>query len=562
MSTKKKKGQDTIEMDEALSRRSFLTGAAVMAAGAAATGLAACTQAGADGGSGSTGSNPNIPTTWDDEADLVIIGYGGAGAAAAIAADNAGASVIVLEKDTHAEGGNTGNSSGSIHTTIDVDDVNEHIAKITRGCFGTTSAPVIKAIAEGMTKTRQWMIDQGIELVMTSETRGNAQRPAGRTWQVANAEGKGGEGWVLFKALNDIVVGKGIEVRFETPATKLIQNPDNREILGVKATNGGKDLFFKAKKAVILACGGYENDPEMQGWYNYPGLRLWPWGTPYNTGDGIKMGIEVGASLWHLHGLEWAAVNFLKPTIEAGCAVGTNATTGIVPFSYFFVNKTGGRFMNDAKGMGHDVTHKPVTDFNDSGVEFLNVPFFMIFDQAQFDAGPLYTGTGRSNIINTYAGVENLCDWGSDNNGAVTKGWILKGDTIEELAGKLSAVDPAGDTVKVDAAGLAATLAKFNEYAASGTDPDFERPADRMTPLTGPYYAIELGLTTINTQGGPEHDEFNRTIAVDGTVIPRLYNVGELGSVNGYVYVAGNIAEALTTGRIAADHAVTLDAWE
>jgi succinate dehydrogenase/fumarate reductase flavoprotein subunit len=546
------------------SRRGFVKGAVAAISGVAALGLGAC--AATDNSSysgGSEDSRPWLPEAWDDEADVVVIGYGGAGACAATAASDAGASVLVLEKAPTAEGGNTACSTGTIHTTIDANDVNEHIQKITNGCFGTTpSAAAIRAVAEGMKASKQWLLDHDVPIIKTSEQRSTAQRPAGNNWAVDKGDGTNGEGTYLFAALDEMTKATGTRFMFSTPAKRLIQDPITRDILGVEAQTQAGPVLIKANKGVVMACGGYENNPLKQGWYNYPGLRLWPWGTPYNTGDGLDMASAVGASIWHMHGLEWAAVNFRKPTEEVGCSVGTDATSGIVPANYFFVNKTGKRFMNDARGMGHDVAHKPVTDFNDTAVEYYNIPFWMVFDDALFDAAPLYRGTGRTNIVNTYAGIMKLCDWGPDNTKALQKGWIVQATSIRELAAKMSSVDPNGRTVTVDADGLEATLNDYNGYAAAGSDPDFSRDPAKLLPLNGPnFYAIELGLTTINTQGGPEHDEYCRSMHVDGTPIPRLYNVGEFGSINGYVYVAGNLAEAITTGRIAGDHAAKLDPW-
>lgn len=188
-----------------------------------------------------------------------------------------------------------------------------------------------------------------------------------------------------------------------------------------------------------------------------------------------------------------------------------------------------------------------------------------------YDYAPLWIGTGRTGIINTYAGVYNathddsVCDWGPDNEKALANGWIFKGDTIEELAAQMKGTRPCGEElVGVDAEALKATIEEYNAMCAAGEgDPVLKRAADKMLPLDNPpYYAIELGFSCINTQGGPRRNEFCQSMGYNGEPIPRLYNVGEFGSINGFVYVCGNIFETTWTGRIAGQHVVTLEPWE
>ena len=147
------------------------------------------------------------------------------------------------------------------------------------------------------------------------------------------------------------------------------------------------------------------------------------------------------------------------------------------------------------------------------------------------------------------------------------KGWLFKGDTLEELAAAIQADRPCGDPSEaidgIDAEELQSTVDHWNELCAAGEDPDFGRDPSHMLPLDNPpYYAIELGFSSINTQGGPVRNENCQTMDPYGNPIPRLSNAGEFGSDHAFVYDIGNILEALTTGRVAAQHAVTLDAWE
>ena len=513
----------------------------------------------------------NVPSQWDDEADVVIVGYGGAGATASIAVCEAGDSVIVLEKAPEDFGGNTGTSSGAAHTAAFADP-DEWISIVKHGCYGTVTDEFVEAVIPQALATPDWLDSVGVHMnwVETDEGVTDPTRPS--WYKKGFVSGRdGAEGRYLFEELNEVARSWGADVRLGTPAKRLVQDPQTKEILGVIAENAdGDSLAFKARKAVILACGGYENNPWMQGQFNNPGIRLFPWGTPYNTGDGFELVSTLGAQLWHMHGLEFSAINFKVPSLEANCSISTNASDGIQPYNHIFVNQDGLRFMNETKSMNHDIEPKPSLDFDASTSEYKNLPFYMVFDQTMFDAAPLWIGSGRTGIVNTYAGVYNathddsICDWGGDNTKALENGWIFKGETLEELAAAMKGTRPCGDeVVGVDAENLQATIEAFNQQCADGNDDEFGRAAAKCAPLDNPpYYAIELGFSCINTQGGPRRDEHCRTMNYANEPIARLYNIGEFGSINGYVYVCGNIFEALWTGRIAGQHAVTLEPWD
>lgn len=501
--------------------------------------------------------------SWQETVDVVVVGYGGAGALAAISASNEGASVAVYEKSPIADGGNTGCSSGGMHTGPFA-DTDEWVEKMVHGAYGTVPEDIIKAMAAHAAETPDWLDEIGIEMTWNEMPAASlAARMPSTTKTGSIADRDGTEGRFLWEAIVELAESRDIAVHLASPVVGLVQNPVTKEILGVRVRpEAGDEFCVKAEKGVILALGGYENNPDMQGQYNQPGVRLFPWGTPYNTGDGIGIACSVGAKLWHMHGLEYSSVGYRLASEEANCAVSSNATRGIEPYGHVFVNQYGKRFMNEQKNMNHDIESKPALDFDANANEYANLPFYMIFDQTMFDAAPLYIGSGRSGIVNTYAGVQKLCDWGEDNNKALEKGWIFKGESLEELAKNIKGTTPSGIEVGCDGAALTQTVATFNEYANAGEDPDFGRPADRMAPLSNPpYYAIELCFCAINTQGGAMRDGECQVVGVDGNPIPRLFSAGQFGSINGYVYVFGNIFEAAVTGMVAGKNAAALDGW-
>lgn len=587
-----------------LSRRQLLKGAAVGSVGVVAAGMAGCSPAPAASTPQDcpecppapecpespecppapecpTAATPWIPEAWDYEADVVVIGYGFAGACAAIAAKQAGSEVLVLEKTATPEGGNSGCCSGTMHTHLDADP-DEWVQMIKDHAWGTIpDEELMRKYVNDALQTKDWLEELGMELEL-SDRGASASRAAGKSGKLAWKNQRPGEttaaGMDVFAFEHNVVTEMGIEVMYATPALELVQDPATKEVLGVKAQTGvelvnwsrenpscfagGQEVFIKARKGVILACGGYEGNPEMQYNYNYPGLRLYPWGTPYNTGDGIKMGIGVGAALWHMHGLEWAAVNFKKATEQNEFSVGISATTAMTPDNHIFVNRYGKRFMNETKSMGHDISHKKVTDFNPGPEGFPNLPFFVIFDESVFQAGPICPPLGRTGTRTTYYSAHQKWQWSDDNSAELEAGWIFKADTLEELAAITKGTDFYGNEYTIDPEGLVETVRQYNENAAKGEDPEIGRDPERMAPIeTGPFYAVELGLTCINTQGGPVRNKDYQVIALDGNPIPRLFSAGELGSINGFEYVCGNIVEAHTTGRVAGQNAAALEAW-
>ena len=116
----------------------------------------------------------------------------------------------------------------------------------------------------------------------------------------------------------------------------------------------------------------------------------------------------------------------------------------------------------------------------------------------------------------------------------------------------------------MDAAGLVETVNTYNQYCAAGEDLDFgRRPSSLLPLLTPPFYAMEVIDCQTNTMGGPVHNKLAQVIDVDGEPIPRLYAAGEFGSIWGLLYPSGrNVTEALAMGKIAAEHAVTLEPWD
>ncbi|MCL2339493.1 MAG: FAD-binding protein [Actinomycetia bacterium] len=529
-----------------------------------------------------------MPAAWDKEVDLVIVGFGGAGLTAAVEAKRAGASFLVLEKDPKARGGNTG------CTGIHVIGVNQQacLDYFTSLCWGTTPDDVVKSHVAGMYELPDFYTSLGLTPTYSATKPQYPLIPGGDKFGGENAQYIIPESTAklntTFSLLAAAAKNEGVSVddgnvMVSTPVVQLYQDPVSKEVVGVKAMtgvttaeapdfswSGGTVLNVKAKKAVILACGGYENNKDMIGNFgpHVTGSFVTFYGTPFNTGDGINLATAVGAKLWHMNKKECHSLANAPATKEVGVGVVMTAygpKTGATKSS-IFVNRFGKRFQNESFDGGHSdrtqawdhFTHWIEPNDNATYSDFPNNPFYWVFDQKMMDGGALLASLGGGPF--RFAPQNGLITWSDNNQAEVDKGYILKGDTIEDLAKKIVAKDYFGRTVGVDPAALAATVDSFNSYAVAGNDPEFGRRAENMAPLDqGPFYAMQLIECQTNTDGGPERNANCQTIDVHGEIIPRLYNVGELGSMFGFLYNGGgNIPEAYATGRMAAKHALTL----
>jgi succinate dehydrogenase/fumarate reductase flavoprotein subunit len=591
------------EGQRSVSRREFVKKTAAIGAAAVSAGmLGACTPEAAEAGTDGAFAGS---IKWDYEVDFVIVGYGGGGMTASIRAQQAGANFLVLEKDEIARGGNSGCTGGF---TIGK-DAESGFGYFKSLCRGVTPDDVLMAHCEGFQKFPEFANNLGIEPVYKSfnfvypsvpGATDFGDKDSHASYALYEVGGKASDTWFRFR---DAAVEMGISVDdgnvlVATPAIRLIQNPDTKEIIGVKAMkgvtfekdfssySGGTEINIMAKKAVLLCCGGYENNEEIRANFGaHPhGSQVTFYGTPMNTGDGIKMAVDVGAKLWHMNKKEVHALANAQASKELGVGLVVDAyevkghEDAPLTKSSFFINRFGKRFQNESFYHGHtDRTQQwdrfvhvhgdadENIDFWDQvGPEFadyINLPFYWVFDQKMMegdvlasDHEELYRFALQNKLYEPIEGNANQ-DW-------VDRGWVVKGDTAEELASKLVAVDYWGRTVGVDPAGLAETLKNFNEYAAAGVDPEFHRPAGTMEPLTGPFYAMELIECQTNTDGGPERNGNCQTMNMYGEPIPRLYNCGECGSIWGAMYNGGgNIPETYATGVMAMEHALTLDPW-
>jgi succinate dehydrogenase/fumarate reductase flavoprotein subunit len=493
-----------------------------------------------------------LQNTWDDEADVVVVGYGFAGSAAAIAAHDAGATVLLIEKaPEHHKGGNSRVNAQILFWPDDIEKAKTYFKALAGPYLDNISEEMIEVWATEMHANRAYLEGLGMKPVVA----GGAEFPefAGSgcvkmlvhndkaapgnddsAFSLGSNELLGGER--LWNGVTEpALAARKIRTSYETAALKLVK--ENGEVVGLIAEQKGKRVSIKANRAVVLTCGGFENNPTMIRTYLEGLPNIYPAGTPYNTGDGVTMGIDAGADLWHMTNIAGPEFFFKAPDIPVSRWIN-------IPHqdSYLFIASDGKRFTAEGTPcMGADRHGK--TKVHGVWMQQLTpVPVYMIFDETFRKAGSIGESFACWDVTHG-----NRYDWSSDNLREVEKGWIKRATTIAELA-LLIALAPEV---------LEATVKRYNGFAKDGADADYDRPPGYMAPLAAPpYYAMELTPSFVNTQGGPRRNKDAQIVGRDDRPIPRLYSAGELGSIYSFNYNAGgNVGECFAFGRIAGRNA-------
>ena len=491
-------------------------------------------------------SHGEFPGQWDKQVDVVVVGFGGAGAAAAITVQNSGATVLILEKAPKGEeGGNTRVAGQGYLNASPKEEAIDYFNALC-GPF-TVDQDVVRAWADEIGLNNDWLASIG------GDPQEHQHPPEGIEFPQfpgSNSTHKFHEGpvvgysntWLLFeKAVNE----RGIEVLYESPAKELIQRNGTGEIGGVRAEQGDKSVYVRANKAVILTCGGFENNQEMI--RNYlPGLPYcYTTGSPHNEGDGITMAMEVGADLWHMNNYAGPSMGLKVPEYRTTFSMAALHFSKVLDGGMIVVGPDANRFADEKR----KTSHGKVYESGRWGPLMIPCPMYMIFDHKMFTSGPLYDKdpkAGWNTMVDRY-------DWSDDNSVELDRGWIKKADTIAELA----------ESIGVDASTLESTVGKWNEDSVAGADTYFGRTMMLKPFSEGPFFALELSPSMLNTQGGPRRNGKGQVMRPDGSPLPRLYSAGELGSIYSFLYQGtGNIGECLVFGRISGRNAAAEQPWE
>jgi fumarate reductase flavoprotein subunit len=503
-----------------LTRRSFIKGAALGAGAVAMAGI---------GGNEDAHAVPP-PKKWDREADVVIIGAGGAGLMAAIQAKEAGAQVLVIEKSPMVFSSSTAINGGlflaagtKAQTALGVKDSPEKFAAdLVRYGEGMNNPTLVKIFTENSAAALDWFLDRGMSLNV-EPISGNSVNRAHRT---KNYIGKDYVD-VLWKAFQE----KKIPIEFNTSASRLFYDQARKRVVGVEVKKGKKMTALKAKRAVVLASGGYTGDAKMFD-------RLVPAlagagvliGGPGNSGDGIKMAVkDVGAFPAHLQ---------YSSTYPMGMEMGSRK--GSVCRYYYFV--PGGAILVNKEGKRFASEEYPFTKLTVQVAMQTEKSHFMIVDSvawaeafSKYKPSTLFAMPGMSlDQIEQEIKKEKV---------------LFSADTIRELAAK----------AKLDGANLEVTVASFNGYVKAGEDPVFKRSKKSLAREIGkaPFYAVRMTFWTPLGLGGLTVNDKLQVLDSYEAVVRGLYAAGEVvGGVHGASYLSGSaMGWAHTSGLLVGKYA-------
>ncbi len=537
---------------------------------------------------------------WDHEADIVVVGSGAGGSAAAIVAHDNGDSVMVLEK-APIPGGTAAKSAGVLwipnNFALRARNIDDKRADCVRfmarysyperynptqphlgigarelsmlEAFYDNASPTVERLRRiGALKVAEWRmfaLDKPATDYLPNVPENKV--PAGRTLGPLKSDGKTvGQGSDLMVQLNGALRTLNIPLLLGHRVARVVVNDAGR-VVGVEAEVAGKMVTVRARKAVIFGSGGYAHNPEFVATYQ----RVPIFGAcaqPWSTGDFINIAGAAGARFGYMAGA-WRTQVLLEEALQnPNLAAGVYYPPGD---SMVQVNRYGKRAVDENRDY-NDRTEVHAF-FDPTEVEYPNHLMFMIYDQRTADA---------------YAGVYPLPE---TPTGAP---YVIGADTLERLATKLAErlqqVSPGTGNVSLAGnftANLQATIERFNGFARAGKDEDFGRgkyaydtewhdvfspmragtkwpvnpwPNRTMHPLAakGPYYAIILASGALDTNGGPMIDAKGRVLNTKDEPIPGLFGAGNcIASPSRYAYYgAGHtLGSAVTWGSIAANSA-------
>lgn len=556
-----------------VTRRNFLSGAALVSAAIAGAGLAGCAPQsaapaassssagetlGATGAANSTvgfdgtGTLPwlgEAPAISDDQveeeltADVVVVGLGAAGVPAARAAAEAGAKVVCLESSSHLNsvasdmaifGGQTqaqwGRGDGFLDKKM---VVNMHMEE----CSHHVSQSIISRYYDESGAALDWFVGASKNLYMAPESYAeiptDAQAnymfpymyPVPETYDYTKEDLPCYPTSVGFSSLATVMadnlqaaVDAGAEVRYSTKGVELILN-DEGAVAGIYAQAAGSDGYLKiTAPSVILATGDYLGNEDMMKFYapecvengiNILSIDLDDEGNYTNVGEGHKMGAWAGAAIEQWH----------APMIHhMGGGAGADGRGVIGNNGYLWLNLRGKRFMNENLP-GQQLENQVELQPQRKAYQFFDAswPEQLAYFPAAHGVAciyrdeplPEYTASGLRINVRTPADID----------AAVEEGRCLKADTIDELLGMIEGMDV--ETAK-------ASIERYNELARAGEDTDFFKSSQRLFALeNGPFYAAECGCAlTLGNLGGLESDEDCHVYNTDRELIPGLYAAG------------------------------------
>ncbi len=487
------------------------------------------------------------------DADVVVIGAGGAGMTAAMTAADAGQKVVILESQAMV-GGNSARATGGMNAakTVYQDENefdqaagvektlataaekyadNETITALAKtvseqwaayqanptgyfdsvelmeldtmvGGKGINNPELVKTLCEGTADAIDWLDENGITLHNVSSFGGASVK---RIHRPVNEEGKVvSVGAYMIPLLQENCEKRGIDIVLNTTVDTILTDA-NGAAVGVSGTDKDGNTVVVNAKSVILATGGFGANLDMVTQYKPELAGFMTTNAAGAQGQGIEMATAIGAGTVDMDQIQ------IHPTVEANTAA--LITEGLRGDGAILVNANGERFVDEV-GTRDVVSAAEIAQPGSYS--------WLIVDQAMVDA---------SSVIQGY----------------IKKGYTKTGATYEELAKELD-VDPAA---------FANTMETWNSYVEAKNDPDFGRTSFANPLNNGPYYAIKVTAGVHHTMGGVTINSATEVLKEDGTVIPGLFAAGEVtGGVHGANRLGGTaVADFVVFGRIAGESA-------
>jgi fumarate reductase flavoprotein subunit len=484
------------------------------------------------------------------EANVAVVGGGAAGLAAAVTAAERGASVIVLEKASHAGGSaNMGMGLFAVESRLQrlkqISLTREEAFKIHMDyTHWRVDARLVKAFIDKSASTIDWLEKLGVEFNdVECHTPG-----FNFTWHIVKTPshglGKAGGAATMMKLLANRAKELGVQIFLKTPAKKILKS--GKQIAGVMAEGKSGEEIQANARAVIIATGGFGDNPNMIKEYTgYEwGHDLFSFRVPGLAGDGIRMAWEVGAAETKMTMM----VSGAFPSLLAGPSLRSghfNTVSTAFQQPNLVVNLLGERFMNE-----EIMVRTPFA--SNAVVRQKNRCAFIIFDE---DTKNYYVETGLDFTPNLPAPITKAGNFDAELKQSLDResdNMFFAASSLEELASKTG----------INLEALRQTIDEYNKACETGRDELFNKNPRYLRPVKQPkFYAGKFLVGGLGSWGGIKINYKTEVLTKDYDVIPGLYAAGtDANAIYGDTYVfvlpASAMGFAINSGRIAGENAV------
>lgn len=493
--------------------------------------------------------------------DVVVVGAGAAGTAAALASAQSGANTLLLEKTAVASGAGTlaggmfGFDSTQQKEQGKLVDKEWAFHKFMETSNYHANANLVRTIIDKAGSTVDWLIENGAKLVLTDSGASGQKAVLGAPATIHGYE-EGGS--VALQKLRDKLEATGGTIMFETPAKSLIKDEQGK-VTGVIATKADGGQLTIHAKSVILATGGYGGNEEMM--KERFGEKAVMGQIASATGDGLNMAWDAGAARYGDNLAQWF---YLMPDPELSAKMGDPyALWDLNALPLLWVNKNGQRFVNE--DVVFDWAHVASIVY-----EQPDAMQWTLFDQQFVETVKTKGLISYADLYSSFKGKKQgymefnepfdteteyqhsitPLDLTPVLDEAIASGVVVKADTIEELARKMN-VDPAT---------LQASVDRYNEFAKQGVDQDFYKDPEYLKPVNqGPFYAMNTSTRCLGTLGGVKINEQIQAVDENNQPIEGLWVAGnDAAGMYGNTYIGmegGTLGFAYTSGRLAGENA-------